>query len=80
MTTLCLADLELEPRIKKHEPKGNTSSQLKLIQTLREEFKRQGGLDKSSTDHESHWWFTKFLFIKISPRVAKAFISIATRL
>lgn len=54
MTTLCLADLELEPRIKKHEPKGNTSSQLKLIQTLREEFKRQGGLDKSSTDHESH--------------------------
>jgi len=54
MTTLCLADLELEPFIKKHEPKGNTPSQPKLIQTLKEEFKRQGGVNKSSSNHESH--------------------------
>ena len=77
MTTLCLADLELEPCIKKHEPKDNTPSQLKLIQTLKEEFKRQGDLDKSSTDHKSNWWLPEFLFIKISPRVAKAFIAVA---
>jgi hypothetical protein len=33
MTTLCLADLDLTPCDKEKKPKGNTPSQLKLIQT-----------------------------------------------
>ncbi len=35
MTTLCLADLDLTPCDKEKTPKGNTPSQLKLIQTLK---------------------------------------------
>jgi hypothetical protein len=46
MTTLCLADLELEPYFKKHEPKANTPSQRKLIEMLKAKPAEQG----ASTD------------------------------
>lgn len=46
MTTLCLADLELEPCFKKHEPKANTPSQRKLIEMLKAKSAEQG----ASTD------------------------------
>ena len=42
MATLCLADLDLEPCNKQHEPKGNTQSMLQLIEVLKAKPTEQG--------------------------------------
>jgi len=47
MATLCLADLDLEPCNKQQKPKGNTPSQLKLIQTLKAKPTEQGASNDS---------------------------------
>ena len=48
MTTLCLADLvELEPCLKKHGPRANTPSQLKLIDMLKAKPAEQGASNDS---------------------------------
>ena len=65
MTTLCLADLEFEPCFKKHEPKANTPSQLKLIDMLKAKPAEQG----ASND----WIFDLRLSCWCSPGFALAF-------
>lgn len=47
MTTLCLADLELETCFKKHEPRAKTPSQRKLIEMLKAKPAEQGASNDS---------------------------------
>ena len=49
MATLCLADLDLTPCEKEQKAKGNTPSQLVLIQTLRAKPTEQGASKYIST-------------------------------
>ena len=47
MATLCLADLDLEPCDKQQKRKGNTPSQLKLIEMLKAKPTEQGASNDS---------------------------------